>query len=388
MSIGPRVIARLGRVCLAALLTVFTTAACFASGRPVVVIPGIMGSKLCDRFGNVLWGDRSSYTQTRINALRLPFNLSERDKDIHSCGLIETISIIPLLWESNVYSELLARLRSPEFGYKPEDIIIFDYDWRLSNFENAARLKDEIFRRFPNEANQIDIVAHSMGGIVARIYIQSLEGERRVHNLLLFGTPHLGSAKLFARLRDGFEHWPNALSGGLEQIQRTILSFPSTYQLLPMYDQCCGFSETANPVTASYVDILSPETWLRFNWLPKEYKEGQGYEFLSQSLVEAKRLKTLLSEPIFKDLGRYQNIHFIANGFIETWSRVFFHPNSGMITGHTTFGGDGTVILESATNKNPSLVQVSEGSTSKYLWGKCQSSYSKLRFPIRSFMTV
>jgi hypothetical protein len=181
-----------------------------AGPRPVIIIPGIMGSKLCKGAGNsnVLWGDAASYTFDRINAIRLPFEIKDRDHSIHSCGLIETVSIIPLFWESNVYSELLATLRKPSFGYSKDDIVIFDYDWRLSNFENANSLKQKIEERFPDPNTQIDIVAHSMGGMIARIYVQALGGRDRVKNLVMLGTPHLGSAKIFDRLWSGLEPVP------------------------------------------------------------------------------------------------------------------------------------------------------------------------------------
>jgi pimeloyl-ACP methyl ester carboxylesterase len=40
---------------------------------------------------------------------------------------------------------------------------------------------------------RIDLVAHSMGGLVARAYLQLLGGARRVDRLVTLGTPHLGT---------------------------------------------------------------------------------------------------------------------------------------------------------------------------------------------------
>jgi pimeloyl-ACP methyl ester carboxylesterase len=40
---------------------------------------------------------------------------------------------------------------------------------------------------------QIDIVAHSMGGIIARYYIQMLGGDGKVRHLITLGTPHRGT---------------------------------------------------------------------------------------------------------------------------------------------------------------------------------------------------
>src|SRR5690606_20211657 len=40
---------------------------------------------------------------------------------------------------------------------------------------------------------KIDIVAHSLGGIVARYYVQMLDGDERVRHLITLGTPHRGT---------------------------------------------------------------------------------------------------------------------------------------------------------------------------------------------------
>jgi len=43
------------------------------------------------------------------------------------------------------------------------------------------------------QGGRIDVIAHSMGGLVARAYIQQLGGERRVDRLVTLGTPHHGT---------------------------------------------------------------------------------------------------------------------------------------------------------------------------------------------------
>lgn len=43
------------------------------------------------------------------------------------------------------------------------------------------------------QGGRIDVVAHSMGGLVSRFYIQQLGGHRRVDRLITLGTPHLGT---------------------------------------------------------------------------------------------------------------------------------------------------------------------------------------------------
>ncbi|MDT3438489.1 MULTISPECIES: alpha/beta fold hydrolase [unclassified Pseudofrankia] len=40
---------------------------------------------------------------------------------------------------------------------------------------------------------QVHIVAHSLGGVVARYYVQRLRGDEQVHTLVTLGTPHAGT---------------------------------------------------------------------------------------------------------------------------------------------------------------------------------------------------
>lgn len=55
----------------------------------------------------------------------------------------------------------------------------------------ALRLKREIDATVGG--GRIDLVAHSLGGLVARFYIQELGGARRVDRLITLGTPHRGT---------------------------------------------------------------------------------------------------------------------------------------------------------------------------------------------------
>jgi pimeloyl-ACP methyl ester carboxylesterase len=41
--------------------------------------------------------------------------------------------------------------------------------------------------------DQVDIVAHSLGGLIARYYVQRLGGDARVRTLVTLGTPHSGT---------------------------------------------------------------------------------------------------------------------------------------------------------------------------------------------------
>lgn len=49
--------------------------------------------------------------------------------------------------------------------------------------------------------DRIHVIGHSMGGLIARYYVQRLDGDARVHTLVTLGTPHQGTrtARLWPR---------------------------------------------------------------------------------------------------------------------------------------------------------------------------------------------
>lgn len=60
---------------------------------------------------------------------------------------------------------------------------------------SAQQLKAFIERVLAREgAERVDIVAHSLGGVVARYYIERLDGAKRVQRLVTIGSPHRGTA--------------------------------------------------------------------------------------------------------------------------------------------------------------------------------------------------
>lgn len=58
--------------------------------------------------------------------------------------------------------------------------------------ELLARHVEEICARTGHR--EVDIVGHSLGGLIARYYVQRLGGDHRVRTLVTLGTPHAGTA--------------------------------------------------------------------------------------------------------------------------------------------------------------------------------------------------
>lgn len=60
--------------------------------------------------------------------------------------------------------------------------------------ELLARQIEEICARTGHR--QVDVVGHSLGGLIARYYAQRLDGDNRIRTLITLGTPHEGTAVL------------------------------------------------------------------------------------------------------------------------------------------------------------------------------------------------
>ncbi|WP_018543991.1 esterase/lipase family protein [Streptomyces sp. LaPpAH-108] len=97
-------------------------------------------------------------------------------------GFIDNRSVFVLLRRSLAQN---GRQRVESLNYSP-----LTCDIRTAA-ELLARHVEEICER--TGSRQIDIVGHSLGGLIARYYVQCLGGDLRVRTLVTLGTPHAGT---------------------------------------------------------------------------------------------------------------------------------------------------------------------------------------------------
>jgi pimeloyl-ACP methyl ester carboxylesterase len=75
-----------------------------------------------------------------------------------------------------------------------------NYSPLTTDIRSAARRLAEAVEAITEETGyeRIHVVGHSLGGLIARYYVQRLDGDQRVHTLVTLGSPHGGT--LTARL--------------------------------------------------------------------------------------------------------------------------------------------------------------------------------------------
>jgi pSer/pThr/pTyr-binding forkhead associated (FHA) protein len=266
--------------------------------RPVIFIPGMSGSELW-RGDKLIWPNYIGLI-AEMDAMALPGG-----QDLEARGLIKEVSVIPGLFRLEVYSRCLDYLVE-NMGYKRgRDLIELPWDWRL-DFRLASQQLAETVRAWKQKhdrpAEKFVLIAHSMGGLVARYYIERLGGQAHVGRLIVMGTPHLGTPKSFVSLFSGAEGLPFDIMK--DKARQIALSFPAVYQGLPAYPAV--FDADGQPV-----DILSDE-----RWLPQKYRP-----LLRQARVFRAELgpRAIVPTVCIFGYGLKTLEHVIVRGRGETW---------------------------------------------------------------------
>jgi pimeloyl-ACP methyl ester carboxylesterase len=212
----------------------------------VVVLPGITGSIL-EKDGRDLWAFSGSALWNTLMTVgssleSLELDDPEADDGVRATGLIDGIHLIPGLVKIDGYRGL-TRMIQREFEVvpgslesdRPANYFEFPYDWRRDNRGHARDLdllvkeRLAIWRDATNNPDAKTILlAHSMGGLISRYYCEVLGGWELCRALITFGTPHRGSPNALNFLANGYKKL-------FVDLTTSLRSFPSAYQLLPIY---------------------------------------------------------------------------------------------------------------------------------------------------------
>ncbi|MFZ5852409.1 MAG: esterase/lipase family protein [Actinomycetota bacterium] len=97
----------------------------------------------------------------------------------------------------SVFTLLRHRLRRRGFGR----VVTTNYSPLTTDVRAAADALAEVVERLTAETGyeRVHIIGHSLGGVIARYYVQCRGGDARVHTLVTLGSPHRGTrwAQLF-----------------------------------------------------------------------------------------------------------------------------------------------------------------------------------------------
>jgi len=229
----------------------------------VVVIHGIMGGRLASVNAtgdeDLVWVNYLRLVAGRISDFALDSNGESLDPSISivTKGLLD--EYMPLVFE------LSRRWR----------VLPFAFDWRLDIDNSAAVLNREISQWANGEP--VHIVAHSMGGLVSRRFMQKFPETwqamkdpfdlKRGGRLIMLGTPNKGSFAISFVLT-GQEKLLKKLAlfdlkHDMKELLETVNTFPGSYQMLP--------SPRLNPGD-DRLRLFDAATWGGFP-VPRKYLE-------------------------------------------------------------------------------------------------------------------
>jgi hypothetical protein len=164
-----------------------------------------MGSELVDAAtGRVLWGMANVDWYRRAwmspTGMVTPAERAGDTTRITATRLLRFPAFAPMLRGFEPYTALTSRLR--HVVREPGRVVEFPYDWRLSIEHNARQLMAVVERLAGNGA-RLGLVAHSMGGLIARYCTDVLGGAAVVRTVITLGTPFHGAAKAAVLLSHG-----------------------------------------------------------------------------------------------------------------------------------------------------------------------------------------
>jgi pimeloyl-ACP methyl ester carboxylesterase len=296
---------------------------------PVIIIPGLTGSELINaKTGEQVW---FKSRRSRDDDVRLPISPTLRNHDNLIPGdIMRAIKVVKFLPETEVYERLINALET-RGGYKegkwknpPRDgdrdtFYVFPYDWRLDNVDNARlliRQIDQLRRTLGKPSLKFNVIAHSMGGLIARYAAMygnidippgtlkpTWAGARYLDKIFLLGTPNEGSVDTLNSLLDGFSYFGGGVNiPFVQNITRfDVFTIPSAYELLPHEGTLVAYDEKLQPLT---IDVYDLKTWEKYNWTPwqdpgftKKFsaiEQKNAKPFLEAILARAKRFQAAL----------------------------------------------------------------------------------------------
>jgi pimeloyl-ACP methyl ester carboxylesterase len=287
-------------------------------GPKVLVLPGIMGSKLGVRrttlkviHDDVYWLNPVRFTLGIARSLQLAPNGNPG-------------KIVPLGVFLSVYLKL--KLSLVIAGYDAE---LFPYDWRLPIAESGKLLRDKI-RSFKQS---VSLVAHSMGGLVARAAVRA---GADVERLIMLGTPNYGSFAPIQALRGVY---PVVKKLAALDVRSSAVDLATIFA---SFDGLCQMFPS--PMKYPTRDFFSPASW------PKSLPKISPNVVKRSAQVQAVLAAANSNRPFYLIAG-YNQDTVVGAGVNEATDEFEYELSSA---------GDGTVPLQLALLEDTTTYYVEE----------------------------
>jgi len=308
----------------------------FQNPNAIIVIPGIMGSRL--KYGRrKVWEPTSAEVLSGYFEKHMVPYLAQSEKG-YSRYYLKPVNDQKGAMDS--YKEIVEELKK-EFSAE-YFVDFFAYDWRLPCEINRDILADYIRQNY----GEVILVCHSMGGLIAESYIkQSYDNSCRVKYFISLGTPFLGAPKVISVFEEGKifgEIIPDSVMK--KYVKELVKNMPSCYELIPnmAYASQYGYIKCINDNKTKLVFGLSYEFLKTRPWA--QGKDGKPKILMDNAISFHERLSQKeISVPTA----------YIAGSNVATIIKVVYkfekdnYAFSNLIYSNC---GDGTVPIYSASN--------------------------------------
>jgi pimeloyl-ACP methyl ester carboxylesterase len=206
--------------------------------NPVIVVPGITANYLNDQYPlppETIWSVLSSnYERAGLHPDNIRYEAGEP-------ALVRGGQLFELC-----YRELIEELRHNLTDKQDEPVPVypFSYDWRQPLRDSArelAQLIDEVIARtklmkhyydagYPQNA-KINLVGHSMGGLIILTYLQQQSAQAKVERVATLATPFRGSFESVIKIATGTANLGTSVPSSREREAARMT--PSLYCLMP-----------------------------------------------------------------------------------------------------------------------------------------------------------
>ncbi|MDD4778786.1 MAG: peptidoglycan DD-metalloendopeptidase family protein [Fermentimonas sp.] len=325
---------------------------------PIIIVHGVMGGKLYDG-DDLVWVDEGKVKtfKAKLGRLANDLNTPENGMNLNALGIEREYGV------KDYYRELVDDL-CEEFPNR--SIYFYSYDWRKSNKDSAAGLNNLINDvKAQTGYSKVDLVCHSMGGLVASNYVKQYD-TNDVRYIITLATPYEGSPDIISRTLDEralgsdakLSGWFLAINGLTKEIMAGI---PSSSELVPTerYFKSTNFLKIGNKHLFSRTD---------------EDITYDNYCNIMSSIFGNKNYDSAVTfQSSTKDvLLNLDNTYFAVGTGIQTVDTVFINKEESLdklkvIELTYNNRGDGTVPYESSTMNGPLLsyknVKDSSGNT-------------------------
>ena len=250
---------------------------------PVILIPGLLGSRLARASDGVeVWpgSTRKLLTSDFTDlALRIdPETLEPLDDGLVPAAIFEAAV------GKDFYQRIMQELREAG-GYRimapgrplvqqRARLYVFTYDWRQDIVKTVRKL-DELIEQirvdYGDPQLRVDVIAHSMGGLIVRYFerygtVDVLDGNTfsvtglglaKLRRVVLLGTPNQGTVTAVHKFLNGYRVGISALP------TEGVATMPATFQLFPhpLVDWVVNIN--GKPLN---FDVFDVEFWRRYEW--------------------------------------------------------------------------------------------------------------------------